>query len=165
VELLLRAETAEDTREVGAALAGLFEPRDAVILTGELGAGKTTLVQGIARGLGVTDHVQSPTFTLVREYAGRLGVSHVDVYRLDRVQDVVDLALDELGDGDNLLLVEWGDAVEELLPPERLRVELTSEDPSGGSETRRIGLSAEGSSWARRWERLEHLLRTWEERG
>ena len=112
----LRTGTAEDTRAVGAAFAELLRPRDAVILTGELGAGKTTLVQGIARGLGVTDHVVSPTFTLVREYHGRLEVAHVDVYRLERIQDVVDLGLEELGDGEAVLLVEWGDAVEEVLP-------------------------------------------------
>ena len=73
------------------------------------------------------DHVASPTFTLVKEYAGSLDVAHVDVYRLERVQDVVDLGLDELGGRDRVLLVEWGDVVEELLPEDRLRVELTTE--------------------------------------
>ena len=64
----------------------------------------------------------------MREYRGILDIAHVDVYRLERVQDVVDLGLEELGDGEAVLLVEWGDAVEELLPDERLRVELTTED-------------------------------------
>src|SRR5712691_6419063 len=108
----LRTETADDTRAVGEALAGLLRPRDAALLSGELGAGKTTLVQGIARGLDVRDQVVSPTFTLVREYRGRLDVAHVDVYRLDRIQDVLDLGLEDLGDGQSVLLVEWGDAVE-----------------------------------------------------
>jgi tRNA threonylcarbamoyladenosine biosynthesis protein TsaE len=157
----LRARTAEDTREVGEAIAPLLRPKDAVLLTGELGAGKTTFVQGVARGLGVEEPVVSPTFTLVREYEGRLGVAHVDVYRLDRMQDVVDLGLDELGDGEDVLLVEWGDVVEELLPPEHLLVELTSEDPDAESDVRRIAISATGASWAERWQSLEDSVQAW----
>jgi tRNA threonylcarbamoyladenosine biosynthesis protein TsaE len=153
----LRTEDAERTRAVGETLAPLLRPRDTVILTGDLGAGKTTLVQGIARGLGVTDHVASPTFTLVREYAGRLDVAHVDVYRLERLQDVVDLGLDELGGPDRVLLVEWGDAVEELLPADRLRVELTN--LADDDDARRIAISPEGRSWALRWQHLEDALR------
>lgn len=152
----IETETAERTREVGEALASLLQPRDTVVLTGDLGAGKTTLVQGIGRGLGVEDHVASPTFTLVREYSGRLDVAHVDVYRLERVQDVVDLALDELGGPERVLLVEWGDAVSELLPEDRLRVELTT--PRAETDARRIEITPQGGSWAGRWERLEHAL-------
>ena len=151
MDIELRTETADRTRELGGALAPLLRPRDTVVLTGDLGAGKTTLVQGIGRGLGVEDHVASPTFTLVREYAGRLDVAHVDVYRLERVQDVVDLGLDELGGPDRVLIVEWGDAVEELLPADRLRVELTSSD----DDVRMLRIGAQGRSWAERWERLE----------
>src|SRR5262245_15034902 len=116
----LETETADDTRDVGEALATLLRPRDTIVLTGDLGAGKTTMVQGIGRGLGVEEHVASPTFTLVREYAGRLDVAHVDVYRLERMQDVVDLALDELGGPERVLLVEWGDAIQDVLPADRL---------------------------------------------
>jgi tRNA threonylcarbamoyladenosine biosynthesis protein TsaE len=152
----IETETAGRTREVGEAIASLLQPRDTVVLTGDLGAGKTTLVQGIGRGLGVEDHVASPTFTLVREYAGRLDVAHVDVYRLERVQDVVDLALDELGGPERVLLIEWGDAVSDLLPEDRLRVELTT--ARADAQTRRIVITPQGASWAGRWERLEHAL-------
>jgi tRNA threonylcarbamoyladenosine biosynthesis protein TsaE len=156
----LRTTAADDTRAVGEALAGLFRPRDAVALTGELGAGKTTLVQGIAGGLGVTDQVVSPTFTLVREYRGTdIEIAHVDVYRLDRVQDVVDLGLDELGDGEALLLVEWGDAVEALLPIDHLTIELTT--TSGGDEERAIAVTPTGASWDERAEHLEAALARW----
>ena len=151
----LRTGTAEETRAVGAAFAELLRPRDAVVLTGELGAGKTTLVQGIARGLTSTDHVASPTFTLVREYHGRLEIAHVDVYRLERIQDVVDLGLEDLGDGEAVLLVEWGDAVEEVLPADHVTIELT-----GGSDRRRApdrGRRRAGRRWIDRWERLERL--------
>lgn len=154
----LRAAAADDTRAVGEAIAALLRPRDAVILTGSLGAGKTTLVQGIARGLGVTDTVVSPTFTLVREYRGRLDVAHVDVYRLDRIQDVLDLGLEDLADGEAVLLVEWGDAVQEVLPPDHLTIELTgSED----DEARLLVLTPGGQTWVERWERLEQALEPW----
>jgi tRNA threonylcarbamoyladenosine biosynthesis protein TsaE len=154
----LWAETADDTRAVGEALAELLRPRDAVILTGELGAGKTTLVQGIAHGLGVTDRVVSPTFTLVREYHGRLEVAHVDVYRLERIQDVLDLGLEELGDGEAVLLVEWGDAVEEILPADHLTIELAGRKDG---EARRLAFTPDGQTWVERWERLEGALAPW----
>ncbi|HYX79442.1 MAG TPA: tRNA (adenosine(37)-N6)-threonylcarbamoyltransferase complex ATPase subunit type 1 TsaE, partial [Actinomycetota bacterium] len=110
----LASDTPRDTRAIGEAIAGLLRSGDALALTGELGAGKTTLVKGLAAGLGYPGPVASPTFTLVREYrGGRLDVLHVDVYRLDHVQDVLDLGLDDaLADGRAVLVVEWGDAVE-----------------------------------------------------
>jgi tRNA threonylcarbamoyladenosine biosynthesis protein TsaE len=162
VELQLRTRTADDTRAVGAAIAPLLRVHDVMVLTGELGAGKTTLVRGIASGLGASEHVASPTFTLVREYVtGRIPIAHVDVFRLDRVQDVVDLALDELEDGAWVLIVEWGDAVDELLPDDRLRVELTSEDPAGGSDARRIAITADGPSWVERADELAAVTAPW----
>ncbi len=157
MRLELGAPTGEDTRAIGAALAPLLEAGDAVALTGELGAGKTTFVQGVARGLGVTGTVGSPTFTLVREYHGRLTVQHADVYRLDRVQDVLDLGFEEMTD-DAVLIVEWGDAVEGLLPAEHLSIELTV---PGEDERRRLVLTGSGRSWATRWERLEQALERW----
>ena len=161
MRLELRTETADQTRAVGAAIAGLLEPRDAVALSGELGAGKTTFVQGVARGLGVEDHVVSPTFTLVREYRGRLDLVHVDVFRLDHLQDVIDLGLEEIGEDDAVLLVEWGDAVHALLPADRLDVELTSFDPTGASDARRIVLRAGGPSWSARWQDAIRALERW----
>jgi tRNA threonylcarbamoyladenosine biosynthesis protein TsaE len=135
-------------------------------LTGELGAGKTTLVRGIASGLGAAEHVASPTFTLVREYVtGRLPVAHVDIFWLDRVQDVVDLALDELEGGACVLIVEWGDAVEELLPDDRLRVELTTEDPAGENDARRIAIASAGASWLERADELAAATDPWSAQG
>jgi tRNA threonylcarbamoyladenosine biosynthesis protein TsaE len=162
MDLAVRSRTAEETRALGQALAALLRVHDVLMLTGELGAGKTTLVRGIARGLGAEEHVASPTFTLVREYVtGRIPVAHVDVYRLDRVQDVVDLALDELEDGECVLIVEWGDAVEELLPEDRLRIEMTTIDPTGADETRAIAIEGRGPSWLERSAELTRLLRPW----
>jgi tRNA threonylcarbamoyladenosine biosynthesis protein TsaE len=159
MQLELRTVTAEETREVGEAIAGLLRPGDAIALTGDLGAGKTTLVQGAARALGVSDQVVSPTFTLVREYEGRIPVAHVDVYRLERVQDVIDLGLEELPAEPGVLFVEWADAVAALLPDDRLEIELTGPDP--GSDARRIRITPRGSSWRERSERLEGALARW----
>jgi tRNA threonylcarbamoyladenosine biosynthesis protein TsaE len=158
----VRTTAAEETRALGAALAPLLRLHDVVLLTGELGAGKTTLVQGIARGLGAQERVASPTFTLVREYvSGRIPIAHVDVYRLDRVQDVVDLALDELEGGDCVLIVEWGDAVEELLPEDRLVVDMRTTDPTGEDETRAVSIHAEGPAWDERADDLARALGPW----
>jgi len=162
MDLAVRTRTSGETRAVGEALAPLLRIHDVLLLTGDLGAGKTTLVQGIARGLGADEHVTSPTFTLVREYvSGRIPIAHVDVYRLDRVQDVVDLALEELEDGACVLIVEWGDAVEELLGEERLRIEITTADPSGADETRSVAIQGSGPSWLERWQELAAALRPW----
>jgi tRNA threonylcarbamoyladenosine biosynthesis protein TsaE len=159
---VLETRTADDTRAAGAALAPFLRPRDVVVLTGELGAGKTTFVQGVAAGLGATEHVASPTFMLVREYvSGRVPLAHVDLYRLDREQDVIDLALDELEDGERVLLVEWGDPVAELLADDRLRVELVGIDPTGADETRRITVEPSGDTWAERRAELAAALDGW----
>ena len=162
MELAIRTADADETRAAGARLGELLRPRDVVVLTGDLGAGKTTLVQGVARGVGATEHVASPTFTLVREYvSGRVPLAHVDLYRLDRQQDVIDLALDELEDGERVLLVEWGDPVAELIGAERLRIELTGEDPTGADDARRILLDTVGPSWEDRAEAIAGALARW----
>jgi tRNA threonylcarbamoyladenosine biosynthesis protein TsaE len=155
--VVVRSNTAETTRSLGEALAEEFAQRDVVLLTGELGAGKTTLVQGIVVGLGSADHVQSPTFTLIREYTGRLVVAHVDVYRLERMQDVVDLGLEEIGDGEALLLIEWGDAIRDLLPSDHLVISITADDTTGMGDARRIEITGTGPSWAARWDRIRAL--------
>jgi tRNA threonylcarbamoyladenosine biosynthesis protein TsaE len=152
----LRTTTAEQTREIGAVLGAALRAGDVIALTGELGAGKTTLVQGMARGLGIEDAIVSPTFTLVREYRGRLHLIHADVYRLERLQDVIDLGLEEELADDGVLVVEWGDAVEALLPPDHLTIELTT-DPGGEDDTRTLVLSADGGTWE---ERLAGISRT-----
>jgi tRNA threonylcarbamoyladenosine biosynthesis protein TsaE len=155
VRLVLRSRTPDDTRAIGRALAELLRVGDTVILTGELGAGKTTLAQGVALGLGIDERITSPTFVLVHEHEGRLPITHADVYRLDRVQDVVEL---DLVDDDRVLLVEWGDAISELLPATHLRIELVSD---GADDARRIALDGAGGSWHDRWPRLEEALEPW----
>ncbi|MBY5164468.1 tRNA (adenosine(37)-N6)-threonylcarbamoyltransferase complex ATPase subunit type 1 TsaE, partial [Salsipaludibacter albus] len=114
-------------RRLGRALAPLLETGDVLALTGELGAGKTCLVQGLAAGLGVDGPVTSPTFMLQRTYRGRLPLVHLDVYRLEHVQDVLDLGDEALAD-DVVTVVEWGDTIAQLLPIDRLDLELRHEE-------------------------------------
>jgi tRNA threonylcarbamoyladenosine biosynthesis protein TsaE len=155
IELVTRAP--DETRKVGAALAELLAPGDVVSLTGDLGAGKTALVQGAARALGVDEPVISPTFVLVREYRGDVPISHVDVYRLDRIQEVLDLGFEDYLDASGIVFVEWGDAIDVLLPDDHLRVEITAAD----DDVRRLALNGRGRRWAARWERLEGVLAPW----
>ena len=157
--ITLESRTVDDTREMGEAVAGLLVAGDVVSLTGELGAGKTAFVQGAARGLGVQSQVTSPTFVLVRDYNGRLPVHHADVYRLGKIQDVIDLGFEEMIDGDGVSFVEWGDAVEALLTDGHLTVELSMRDDE--SDTRRLVISANGTTWASRWNDLDAALKAW----
>jgi len=95
--LVARTDSVEATRELGAALAELAEPGDLILLAGDLGAGKTAFTQGFGRGLGIEERITSPTFTLAREYdGGRLLLHHIDVYRLEQLEDIFDVGLPEL---------------------------------------------------------------------
>ncbi|MEN3273898.1 MAG: tRNA threonylcarbamoyladenosine biosynthesis protein TsaE, partial [Actinomycetota bacterium] len=116
----------DQTRALGAAVASLARPGDLLLLAGDLGAGKTAFAQGFARGLGVTDQVVSPTFTISRQYDGTaLTLNHLDVYRLDHLQEAIDLGLSELIDDDSgVTLIEWGDVVIPTLPADFLEVRL-----------------------------------------
>ncbi len=129
----------EETRRLGEALGRAAEAGDVVLLSGELGAGKTVFVQGIARGLGFEAPVSSKSFVLLGEYAGRLTLYHADLYRLDSPEEVQELALDEIS-RDGVLVVEWPERGDLVLPEERLllRFEVT------GLETRRIAVEATG---------------------
>ena len=147
----LCTRSAHETEGVGARLAALLTSGDVVVLTGDLGTGKTVLAKGIGRGLGVTEPVVSPTFTIVREYEGDLPLQHLDVYRLDHLQEAIDLGLDELLDADAVTVIEWGEAVGALLPPDRLEVLFTVPPPEeADDDTRVIELRPAGPSWEAR---------------
>ena len=148
----------EETQAVGAAIAPALRSGDVISLTGDLGAGKTTFVQGVARTLGVTDHVVSPTFTLVREYDGTLPIYHFDVYRLDHLQDVLDLGFEEILDLGGIVFIEWGDAIEALLPEAYLQIELTI---PGEDSRRRVEIAGRGMPWARRWDTFVEAVNPW----
>ena len=136
----------EATRAFGRALAAHLRPGDVIVLTGDLGAGKTACSQGIAAGLGVTERVTSPTFTIVQEYEGDVPVQHLDLYRLGSVQEVLDLGLDETID-DRVTLVEWGDVALAALPEEHLELVITLV-PDAGDDVRTITATGRGARWA-----------------
>jgi tRNA threonylcarbamoyladenosine biosynthesis protein TsaE len=148
----------EGTRDLGRALASLAVPGDVVVLAGDLGTGKTALAQGFAGGLGVTEQVTSPTFILARTYEGRLRLHHLDVYRLDHLQEAEDLGLAELVDDRGVTLIEWGDVIAPTLPPEHLEVRLAY---GAGPDDRTLRMAAAGRSWGVRADELRRLLGRW----
>ena len=125
----------EETIQLGREIAARLPPRAVVLLIGTLGAGKTTLAKGIVSGLGAAkpDDVTSPTFTLIHEYGGGR-VYHIDLYRLDRPQEVARLGLEEIFDRDAVILIEWGERFPQLVPADRIEIRLET----GNAEGRRI---------------------------
>lgn len=154
----LATKSADDTREVAATVASVSRGGDLVLLAGELGSGKTAFTQGFGRGLGVREPITSPTFTLMHEYEGRVPLLHVDVYRLDHLQEIVDLGITELVDDDRIAIVEWGDVAEPVLPPDFLEVQLSYGD---GDDDRHLRLRAVGSKWSARQSGLRIALDRW----
>lgn len=132
---VFETHSAEETIELGRKIAKQLPSRAVVLLIGNLGAGKTTLAKGIISGLGAAepDEVSSPTFTLIHEY-GR--VYHIDLYRLDRAEQVATLGLDEIFDRDAVVLIEWGERFPQLMPKDRIEIHLRA----GEGDTRAIEL-------------------------
>lgn len=124
VDTTIVTRGAEATEAVGERLGQTLGPRDVVGLTGELGAGKTCFIQGLARGLGVKGHATSPTFVLINEYQGRLPVRHVDAFRTESLTQLLDLGMPELFDEPGVTVIEWADKVAALLPPRTIRVHI-----------------------------------------
>jgi len=153
-----RTTSVAATKELAAAVAKLAKPGDLVVLAGEMGSGKTAFAQGFAAGLGVTEAVTSPTFTLARHYEGRIPLHHLDVYRLERMAEVMDLGLPELLDGPGVTVIEWGDVVVTALPADYLEVRLGfGED----EDERELALRVVGPGWAARQRALGEALEAW----
>ena len=135
-----RTGSEEETIALGERLARDLPRRAVVLLIGNLGAGKTTLAKGIAKGLGAAqpEEVSSPTFTLIHEYGNARRVYHIDLYRLDREQEAAGLGLDEIFERDAVVLIEWGERFPALLPAERIEIRLRR----AGDESREIEVEA-----------------------
>jgi tRNA threonylcarbamoyladenosine biosynthesis protein TsaE len=164
----------EGTRSLAGALARLCVPGDIVLLAGDLGAGKTAFAQGFGLALGVREPITSPTFALVRQYPCGEGpirtLLHADVYRLDHLQEIVDLGLGELVEDAAVAVVEWGDAAEPVLGSGSLTVLIApgpdeeGGKPGGGEpdeDTRSVTIRPIGSAWDDRWERLVAAVAPW----
>lgn len=146
--MVLVADSATATQALAARLAADLGPGDVLCLRGDLGAGKTTFVQGLARALGVAAPVTSPTFTLVQEYeGGRLPLFHFDLFRLGGPADVADLGWDEYLARGGICVVEWPDKIETVLPLEWLEIRLEELEEEGDAAARRITLIPHGSRW------------------
>ena len=157
--LVARTFAVDETQALAGALAPLLRAGDLLLLSGDLGAGKTAFTQGLGRGLGVTDPITSPTFTLANEYDGaRLRVHHLDVYRMESMAEVFDVDLPDLLDDDAVVVIEWGEAIVASVPADYLAVELLLGD---GDDDRILHLRAVGPSWARRWGHVEAATLPW----
>lgn len=146
----LRTTSEAATRRCGEELAALLEAGDVILLSGDLGAGKTQLTKGIAVGLGVRDPVTSPTFNILLVREGRLTLNHFDLYRLERAAELEDIDYFGTLESDGVSVVEWGDRFPEALPGDGLEVRITIL----GDEEREIavgGLGPRGSRIARGW--------------
>ncbi len=153
-----RTTSVDDTRALAAELAPLTAPGDLILLAGDLGAGKTAFVQGLARGLGVVEQVTSPAFVLARPYAGRVPLLHLDVYRLDYIQELHDLGITELLDEGGVTVIEWGDVVAPALPADFLEVRIT---PGDDDDERRMAFRAVGPRWPARTAALRRAVAPW----
>lgn len=120
--------------ELGEKIGEQLKAGDVVALVGELGAGKTTFMQGLAQGLGVTGYVKSPSFTIVNKYEGRLPVYHLDLYRLGDVNEIYELGIEEYLHGDGICVIEWAEKAYSFLPEKHILVKFFY----AGEKTRRI---------------------------
>ena len=184
--VLARTTSVDETRALAAALAELLRPGDVLLLSGEMGAGKTAFTQGLGAGLGFAGRITSPTFTIAHTYdGGRLRIHHLDVYRLEHLHEALDAGLAEMVDEGAVVVIEWGDAVLPLLPADHLDVRITfaplsddGGDVGGGGDgpsdaaadtgpptddERRWELVPVGGRWAARLPSLRTALASWED--
>ena len=151
----LISHSPEGTHRLGICIGELASPGDVYLLTGDLGAGKTCLTQGIAWGLESNDYASSPSFVLVRELHGRLPLYHIDLYRLDNIEEITELGLDDYLYGSGVCVVEWAEKALDALPPEYLLIQI-----SYLSDTeRRFRLQPRGQHYAKTVTRIRALSR------
>lgn len=151
--------SAARTADLAAALAVGAQAGDVILLSGDLGAGKTVFAKGFGAALGITEPIVSPTFTLVRHYEGRIRLHHLDVYRVTHADEALDLGLAELLDDDAVVLVEWGEHIVGELGGEYLevRIDRTEGDP----DERRVAMTPTGHRWLARHAALLRALAPW----
>ena len=146
--MVLESKSPEDTFQIGMRLGKLAEAGEVYTLTGDLGVGKTVFTQGFAKGLGIDESVNSPTFTILQIYeGGRLPLYHFDVYRIGSVEEMEETGFEEYIMEDGVSLIEWADLIEEILPRKRTRV-LIEKDLEKGFDYRRITVELTGEQTA-----------------
>ena len=137
----------EEITKLGKELGKILNPGDIICLTGDLGTGKTHITKGISEGLGITDNITSPTFTIVNEYnSGRLKLYHFDVYRVSDPDEIYAIGFDDYIFGDGVSIIEWANYIEEILPKEYLHIYITK-DLSKGENYRKITITPYGEKY------------------
>ncbi len=124
MNLNIITESPDETKKLGEKLSKLVKPGDLFAFYGELGAGKTCLIQGISQGLGVQDYVTSPSFTIINEYKGKIPVYHFDLFRLNSSEEFLDLGYEEYFYGEGLTVIEWAEKIEIFLPNNHLKINI-----------------------------------------
>ena len=136
--MIIETRSPEETFQVGKSLGEKAYPGQVITLTGDLGVGKTVFTQGLAKGLGIEEPVNSPTFTIVQVYeGGRLPFYHFDVYRIGDVEEMDEVGFDEYVSGEGVSLIEWANLIEEILPENRVNITI-EKDLEQGFDFRRI---------------------------
>lgn len=133
----------DDTQVIAKEIADTLKGGEFIAMYGDLGAGKTAFVQGLAKALGITNHVTSPTFTIVNEYEGRLPLYHFDVYRIADPDEMYEIGYDDYIDSDGVCVVEWAELIEELFPDKYYKLTILK-DEDKGFDYRKIILENEG---------------------
>nr|WP_317332729.1 tRNA (adenosine(37)-N6)-threonylcarbamoyltransferase complex ATPase subunit type 1 TsaE [uncultured Romboutsia sp.] len=123
-------EDENKTKEIGYKLGNLLTSGSVICLIGDLGAGKTTMTQSLAKALDVDDYITSPTFTIVNEYEGKMPLYHFDVYRIGSSDEMYDIGYDDYINGEGVCIIEWANLIEDILPDEYLYIELKYKDMS-----------------------------------
>ncbi len=137
----------EQTFNIGKQIGALVNPGDIICLTGDLGTGKTHISKGIALGLGIKEHITSPTFNIVNEYSsGRLGLNHFDVYRVNDPDEIYAIGFDEYIFSDKVSIIEWANYIEEIIPSEYLYINI-KKTPEKGENFRKITIEAFGNRY------------------
>ncbi|HIZ22631.1 MAG TPA: tRNA (adenosine(37)-N6)-threonylcarbamoyltransferase complex ATPase subunit type 1 TsaE [Candidatus Blautia faecigallinarum] len=141
--MVIETRSPKETFELGKKIGEAAVPGQIYTLTGELGVGKTVFTQGVAAGLGITEPVSSPTFTIIQIYEeGRLPFYHFDVYRIGDIEEMEEIGYDDYFFGQGVCLIEWAQLIEEILPPDRIQV-LIEKDLEQGFDYRRITIKGD----------------------
>jgi len=157
--LKLNSHSSEQTQLLGSYLGELAQKADVFLLVGELGTGKTCLVQGIAHGLDIKEYASSPTFVVLREYYGRLPLYHIDFYRLNHVKEIADLGLEEYFYGDGVCVIEWAEKGLKIVPRDNLLI--TLHYIHACQTWRSIDLEPQGKRYCELIEQLKHEKGLW----
>lgn len=155
--MMIIANNLQDTEDIGRIIGENLLSKAVICLEGDLGAGKTTLTQSIAKGLSIDEYVTSPTFTIIKEYSGRLNLYHMDAYRLDSEEDMYDLGYDEYISSDGVCIIEWASKIKNLIPKTAINITINT---NYDNNCREIFIDGEGEQFNKIKEGLKNYENT-----